>query len=543
MTPVFHRIERVLGMLLLAVATSSCMDQGDLFGPDPEAGPPRIRLGAAGYDLHSGEHVDVSVANLGARDGMVELLVLDASREVVWRSTRVVVDDTIVDVPVTSIPAEMVGSSALSLTASLESDGVRVYASDDTAAAVTRDQAALRPVRFYAGDVVAVDAGGVQSLALDAGTGRLYFAATRGARIGTFDLGGNREIVYTDVPGGPVWLRFSHGRLGALTADGTELAVFDAAAATLTPRERVLVPTLRLDVQTLRAAADSAGPAEVDTLHGTVRPYARAFTWGCRAPDCSSVVAFATSDLAGAEAEQGGSVMRRIGVAGARVDPLVAPIYRAGLLATDTIPSRVRVFTAGSQGADSLALDRADRMRCPTVALGGPAFDVSGDSGAVLYLATAGSGCGDGTRLLRVDGAAGVDPAVNPVAHRNLLGEDRIGPVAEVRVAPDGAFVLVRADYRIHLFDADLRLRSTIESAGATAIAWVEGDSPSEFFAVASPLGITIYDTARRVRVASVPVGPVRDKLLALWRSGTDVFAAAGPLDRDGIVIARISLP
>src|SRR3982751_4643943 len=134
MTPVFHRIERVLGMLLLAVATSSCMDQGDLFGPDPEAGSPRIRLGAAGYDLHSGEHVDVSVANLGARDGMVELLVLDASREVVWRSTRVVVDDTIVDVPVTSIPAEMVGSSALSLTASLESDGVRGYASDDTAA-------------------------------------------------------------------------------------------------------------------------------------------------------------------------------------------------------------------------------------------------------------------------------------------------------------------------------------------------------------------------------------------------------------------------
>ena len=540
---VSRRTERALRVGLLALATASCMDQGDLFGPDPEPSDgPLVRLSAVSYDLHSGDRVTLRIEDLGDRAGTAELLVLDAHREVVWRSARVEVADTVVGVPITGITEPLIAGSDLVLTASVEAAGVRVYASDDTSAALTREHAAVRPVRFYPGEVVALDAGRPQSFTLDPVTGRVYFAARDRARIGVLDLTENREVAGTDVPSGPVSLRFLRGRLGALIADGTELAVFEAGAE-LTLRERILLPTLRLDVQTLRVAADSAAPAQVDTLLGTVRPYANAFAWGCGEAACLAPVAFAGSGVVGAEAGTDLSVMRRIGVGGARLEPVVVPAYQAGL-PTDTVPSRVRVFASGGGGVDSLVSDRSDRLSCPTLALGGPAFDVSRDAPAVLYVATpAEKGCGDGTRLMRVDNAAADDPRLNPVARRNLLGEDRIGEVAEIRVSPDGQFVLVRATDRVHLFDAELRLRATIEVADPSAVAWLEGDARSEYFAIASPDGVSLYDTARRLQMARVPLGATRENLLAVWRSGSNVFAAIGPRDRDGIVTARVPFP
>jgi hypothetical protein len=544
MSWVSRRTERALRVGLLALATASCMDQGDLFGPDPEPSDgPLVRLSAASYDLHSGDRVTLRIEDLGDRSGTAELLVLDAHREVVWRSARVAVADTVVGVTITGLTEPLIAGSDLVLTASVEAAGVRVYASDDTAAVLTREHAAVRPVRFYPGEVVALDAGRPQSFTLDPATGRVFFAARDRARIGVLDLTGNREVAGTDVPSGPVSLRFVRGRLGALIADGTELAVFEAGAE-LTLRERILLPTLRLDVQTLRVAADSAAPAQVDTLDGTVRPYANAFAWGCGEAACLAPVAFAGSEVVGAEAGAGLSVMRRIGVGGSRIEPVVVPGYQAGVLPTDTIPSRVRVFASGRGGVDSLVLDRPDRMSCPTLALGGAAFDVSRDAPAVLYVATpADDGCGDGTRLLRVDNAAADDPRLNPVARRNLLGEDRIGEVAEIRVSPDGQYVLVRASDRVHLFDAELRLRATIEMADPSAVAWMEGDARSEYFAIASPAGVALYDTSRRLQVARVPLGATRENLLVVWRSGSNVFAATGPRDRDGIVTARVPFP
>lgn len=538
-----RRTNRVLCAGLLALAATACMDQGELFGPEPVvSGGPLLRLGSASYELHSGDLVTLRIEGLEDPSGSVELLALDATREVVWRSPRVTVADTAVQVPVTGVTETLIAGSELVLTASLEAGGVRVYASDDTVAAPTRERAALRPVRFFPGEVVALDAGRPQSFALDPESGRVYFAARDRARIGVLDLAQNREVGGTDVPSGPVSLRFVGGRLGALIADGTELAVFDAGAG-LALRERVLLAPLRLEVQTLRVAADSAGPAEVDTLDGVVRPYAGGFAWGCSEASCLTPVAFAGSELAGQDGSLL-SVMRRIATGTARVESLVVPGYQAGLLPTDTIASRVRVFASGHGGVDSLVLDRSDRMRCPTLALGGPAFDVAPAAPAILYVAApAGDACGDGTRLMRVDDAVGDDPRVNAAARRNLLGEDRIGEVLEVRVSPDGQLVLVRSRDRVHLFDVELRLRATIEVADPSAIAWVEGDGRSDHFAIASPAGVALYDTSRRLLVARVPLGATRENLLVAWRSGPHLVAAMGPRERDGIVTVRLPFP
>jgi hypothetical protein len=523
------------------------MDQGELFGPDPEPpeDAPLVRLAAASYVLYEGDEVKVRVEGLDGRAAQAQVLVLDRAREVVWRSGRVAVADTLARVPVTGLPQRLFADTALALSAAVEAGGVRVYAGDDTAAVLAREQAALRPVRFYPGEVVALDAGRPQSFALDAATGRLYFAARDRARIGVIDVAARREVAGVDVPTGPVALRFLGGRLGALIADGTELAVFEAGAD-LVLRERILLPTLVLDVQTLRAAADSTSPAQVDTLAAVVRPYAAALAWGCADAGCASPVAFTASRLAGADPAEATAVMRRVSVGGDEpVAPLVVPGYRPGVLPSDTIASRVRVFATRQSGADSLVYDRADRMRCPTATMGGAAFDVAPGGAAVLYAAVEGElACGDGTRLMRVDQAASGDPRFSALARRNLLGEDRIGAVAEVRVSPDAQMVLVRAEDRVHLFDADLRLRGTLAVEGPTAVAWVEGGpAASLHFAVAAADGVALYDTVRRVVVTRFPLGPTRESLLAVWRSGQQLVAAAGPLDRDGVVTARVPVP
>jgi hypothetical protein len=522
------------------------MDQGELFGPTPEApeGAPRVRLGAASYVLYEGDQVAVRVERLAGRSGQAEVLALDRGGEVVWRSARVAVGDTLVRVPVTGLSQQLFADTALALSAAVEVGGVRVYAGDDTTAVLSRSEAARRPVRFYPGQVVALDAGRPQSFALDAAAGRLYFAARDRARIGVIDLAAARDVAGTDVPTGPVALRFLDGRLGALIADGTELAVFGTKPE-LSLRERILLPTLLLDVQTLRAAGDSATPAQVDTLLAVVRPYAAGLAWGCPDPACLAPVAFTGSRLALADPADGTGVMRRIAVGGGAAHPVVVPAYEPGVLPSDTIASRVRLFAARQSGADSLVYDRADRVRCPTAALGGAAFDVAPGAPATLYAAAGGEpACGDGTRLMRIDQAASADPRFSAVARRNLLGDDRIGAVSEVRVSPDGRFVLVRASDRVHLFDADLRLRATLEVPGPTAVAWVEGGPPASLhFAVASADGVALYDTVRRAVVTRFPLGPTRESLLAVWRSGQELVAAAGPLDRDGVVTARVPAP
>lgn len=537
----FRRIERGLRALALVVVAAACMDQDDLFGPG-EDGPPRVRLVAAAYELHAGDRVALSIENLRGRRGTAELLVQDTAGAIVWRSATAPVEEAVSQVLVAGIPDSIIGVSGLSLTASVETGGVRVYASDDSAAAMSRGEAAVRPARFLAGEAVGLDAGRIGSLALDAATGRIYFSAPDRARIEVFDVSAGADLGGTAVPSGPVSLRFFGGRLGALMADGTELGVFEGGAD-LVLRERILLPTLRMEVQTLRAPADSSGPAEVDTLTGTVRPYARAFAWGCLEPSCAASVVLAGSELSAADAGEGAAGIRRVGVAGAAIEPLLVPRFQPGVLPTDTIASRVRVFATASGGADSLVADRSDRMRCPSVALDGRVFDVSRASPTVIYAATAGSGCGEGTRILRVDNAGGVDPQVSALARRNLLGEDRIGEVAELRVSPDGQFVLVRADDRIHLFDAELRLRATIPLPGVSAVAWVEGQGPSEYFVAASPLGISLYDTSRRVQLASIPVGLSRENLAVGWRSEGHLIVVVGPRDRDGLVIVRVPLP
>lgn len=535
--------ERALLALALAGATG-CIDQGALFGPGPETrdGAPRVRLPAARYTLFEGDRVALRLEALEGH-ARAELVVLDAAREVVWRSGPVQAADTVVGVPVGALLPRLLADTTLSLTAAVEAGGTRVWATDDTAAVLSRERAATRPVRFHAGRVVALDAGRPRSFALDPIGGRLYFAAPGRAVIGVVDLASGREEEGTAVPSGPVALRFHDGRLGALISGGTELAVFRVAPA-LTLSHRVLLPTLVLDVQTLRVAAEGDTPPQVDTLRATVRPYAAGLGWGCPDSECESPLAFASSGLAGPDPAAAGAVIRRVPLAATAAAPLVVPVFQPGW-AADTVPSRVRIFAATASGGDSLVHLTEDGLGCATTVLGHGVFDLSPARPGALYAGSADRpACGDGTRLTRIDDAASARPRLSALARRNQLGEDRIGRVLELRVSPDGLLVLVRTADAVHLLDADLRLRGTVEVPAASAVAWVEGPEPgSDHFAVASDRGVILYDAARRREAGRFPLGSTGEGLLVVWRTGGEMVAAAAPRDRDGLVIARIPEP
>lgn len=532
-----RKIDLRLRAPLLVLCVAACVDQGELFGPEP-IGPdaPRVRLTESSYVLYEGDLVSVRLQGWDAAvGGAVEVMVLGTDRQVLWRSPGVPATDTLIQIPVQDVPPALFEVDDLLLTAALELREGRVYASDDTIAVFTRDSAAVRSVKFYPGEVVALSAGSPQSFALDPASGRLYFAAGDRAQIGVISLAEARELQGLDVPTGPIDLRFTAGMLGALVAEGTELAVYDAREG-LEAQGRSLLPTLRLEIET--AGADDG--TEVDTLRAAVRPYGRGIGWSCRDAACDGAVAFIASGISGTEAGEGTGVMRRVAVgAGDQVTPLVIPRFQKGLTPGDTIESRVRLWSAAETGADSAVFNAADRVRCGTLALGGTAFDL-GPTG-ILYVATSG-GCGDGTRILRVDSAVSDNPRINALAQRNLAGEDRIGAATELRVSPDGRFVLVRTDDQVHVLDADLRLRGSVPVTGPTAIAWVEAIT-SSLFAVASDDGVAVYDSDRRAIVARFPLGPTRERLLVVWRHGAELIAAAAPRDRSGVVAARVPYP
>jgi hypothetical protein len=534
--------ERVVRAAMLVLVAGACIDQGVLFEPGTDSADdaPRLRLDQASYTLYAGDQVSVRVQGWEpGLDGQAEILVLDIERTVVWRSPQVQVSDTVVSIPVDGFPPALYADDELVLTASMELDAGRIYATDDTSAVVAREDAAVRPVRFFRGDVVALTGGSPLSFALDAAGGRLFFAAGERAQIGVIDLALGRELRSLDVPTGPIALRFFRGSLGALVADGTELVVFDGQADIV--RHRVLLPTLFLEGQTRRAGAD--GSVDVDTLSAAVRPYGVGLAWACGDSECSSSVALSSSQVIG-EGTDASGVMRTIFPGGNGPAPLVLPEFQAGVLPADSVASRIRVWAADHTGSDSLVVDYDDRALCAIVGLGSSAFDVM-PGGDVLYVAAPGDPpCGDGTRLMRVDYATSASPRLNALARRNLLGEDRIDAVTELRVSPDGEFVLARSDDRVHLLDADLRLRATIPVSAPTAIAWVEsGVESSGFFAIAAADGVALYDTERRVVVARFPLGPTRDALLAVWRSGDELVAVAAPRGRDGVVAARVPAP
>jgi len=536
----------VLAALLLALAAGGCMERGNLFGPDPVAGAnaPSVRLDSTSYVLFEGDQVAVRVEGLDGRTARAELFASGAGGEVVWRSGQVVVADSVAWVPVAGLTPGLIGDTLLALGATVDVAGMRVYAGADSVPVVERAKAVLRPVRFYPGTLLGVAAGRAQSLALDPVSGRLFFAASDRARIGVLDLAAGREVAGTDVPTGPVALRYARGQLGALVSGGTELEVYDAA--TLALRQRTLLPTLRLEIQTLKALGDSATPMQVDTFAAAVRPYARDLAWGCPDDACASpLVAFSASGLAASANQAAHGVVRRTATGAAPVVPLLVPAYAAGAVESDTLPSRVRILAARSSGADSVLFDRPDRLRCPTAELGGGAFDVATAGAAVLYAAVDEDlACGAGTRLMRIDAAASADPAFSAPARRNLLGEDRVGAVSQLRVSPDGLLVLVRSDGQVHVFDRELRLRGSVDVQGSTAIAWVEGSTPgSSHFAVASADGVVVYEAARRTAVTRLPLGPTQAGLLSVWRTGGELVVVAAPQGRGGLVIARVPFP
>ena len=163
-----------------------------------------------------------------------------------------------------------------------------------------------------------------------------------------------------------------------------------------------------------------------------------------------------------------------------------------------------------------------------------------------MFVATAGTGgsCGEGSKLLRIDDAGAWSPDLSMIAVRNMTGENRISEVRQLVASPDGKRVLARTADAVHVLDADLRLRGTLQVKGAVAVAWVEGtgeDMP--LFGIAHAAGVTVYEPVRMTARATLHMGEVNPDLLVMYLAESgEVVAAATPAGRAGIAMARVRL-
>lgn len=528
-------------LLLALLLAAGCVDQGELFGPDRgvegEAAP-RLALAAGSHTLYEGDRVLLRPDRVPAAGAKAELLVLDGSGAVVWRSDPVQVQHDEVAIEVRGLPATLYGAEGLSVTASLiDARGARTFASDDTAAATVLASAARREARFWAGRVTAEEVGAPQSVALDAARGRLFFASADRYSVGAVDLeSGAVEPALLSVSSGPVALSVGAGRLGALTEGGIRLVLWDLAS--LASRGSRIMPPAKLHMVWAKTPPDSAGKQEWESRTFGVRPYAGGLALGCADPTCSVPMGYAPSAAFGPGAGPG--VLRRLPLLGGELSPLVVPEFHY-THPVDTVPARVWTVVPDAAGGDSVAAYTDYGSRCLSLAIGAGVVATSARPGAPLYVAhdAPQEVCGGGTRLMRLDGADTATPRLSSMAQWNQHGENRIGRIHEIRVSPDAAWVLVRGDEWVYLLDAELRLRGRIPEEGPTAIAWVEGRAGAPRFGVAGPGGVSVYEAERMTRVGRMPVGPVRSGRMVLRRDADGVTLAAVPGGRPGIVLAR----
>jgi hypothetical protein len=514
------------------------MDRPALFEPGEDPGV-QLRLPTGELAFYESDTLGVTL-QASSQDGLrVQLLLLDSARTVLWRSALVPVRGEAGEVPVEAIPAGIERGAALLLTGVVaDPDGRRVYASDDSAAAPTLAEAAVRTARVYAGQRVrAGDGAAPADLAAAPELERAFFPVPGESAVGVLDLSGEGRLLGS-VPAGvrPGRVAYRAGVLAVLGAGGGELSFLRADAAGISAPASALLPALELELDT--------------TFLGAVRPTGRALALGCADAGCADVFAAVPSGvqvIEGQVAQPGSAgVLRVVGTspgepaAGPR-PALVLPAF-TDVLRGDTSTLAAVFGPAAPSGGRELLQRLSAASLCLSTALGGSRLAAGADG--VVYVAGSGDGagpaCGAGTAILRIEGAATGSAAASALAIRNTLAEDRLGTVLDLQLSDDGAALLVLGEEEVAVLDPFLRVRGTLAVAGAQSVAWLRGGGGTRF-AVAAAAGVTVYDAARLTPVARLPLGPTAGPLVYLHRAaGADLIAAAIP---GGFVVAPVPTP
>ncbi|HEX6038592.1 hypothetical protein [Longimicrobium sp.] len=494
-----------------------------------------MTLPAGELAVYERDTVRIAVEGDLDRDTRAQLLILEARREVLWRSGEAPVREGHAAVPVEGVSPAVERGSQLLLTAVLFDDGGnRVYASDDSAAA-TLAKAAVRPVRVYAGRRL-LAAGGATPIDLTGAPERAmaFFPVQADGTVGVLDLSGDGEVRgYVPAAARPERVAYRGGALAVLGAGGGEVTWLRPDGDQWRTVRRVELPALELELDTLTSAA--------------VRPTARRLALGCADASCTALYALLPSGvqvLDGTVPDPArAGVLRAISETDSaqRAHPggawLVLPEYGEAVRGDTSVAATV--FRPAAGGRD-LIQRRDGASMCLATALGDVL--VAAGSDGVAYAAADGSRpvCGPGTGIVRIDDAATPVARLSSLAIHNMLAEDRIGRIADLQLSDDGASLLVLGEESVAVLDTLLGVRGTLPVPGARSVAWLRG-SGQHRFAVADGDGVSVYDALRLTRIARIPLGPTAGPMVYLARaSGTDVIAAVIP---GGFVVAPVPGP
>jgi hypothetical protein len=514
------------------LAATACMDRPALFEPGETGDGVHVTLPAGELAVY--ERDTVRIAAKGDLDGgmRAQLLILDTTRAVLWRSADVPVREGHATLPVEGVPAGVERGAPLLLTAVLlDAAGNRVYASDDSAA-VTLAKAAVRTVRVYAGRRIRT-AGSATPIDLAGAPERAvaFFPVPEEGMVGVLDLSADGEVSgYVPVAARPEGVAYRAGVLAILGAGGGEVTWVRPDGDEWSTVRRLALPALELELDTLTSAA--------------VRPTAQTLALGCGEASCTAPYALLPSGvqvLDGSVPDPGRAGVLRVvsaAAAGESADAgapsLVLPGYSDAVRADTSVTAAVFAPVAGGR---ALVQRRDGASMCLATALGDVLVAAGSDGVAYAAVGRAQPVCGPGTGIVRIEAAAAPAARLSSLAIHNTLAEDRIGRIADLQLSDDGGSLLVLGDESVAVLDPYLRVRGTLTVPGARSVSWLRG-SEKDRFAVADDDGVSVYDALRLTRISRIPLGPTAGPMVYLTRaSGTDVIAAAIP---GGFVVAPV---
>lgn len=521
-------------VVAVLVAAAACVDRPALFEPEKPGGGVRLTLPPGSLAVYERDTVVLQIDAGEAGGARVQMLLLDSTRTVRWRSAEVPVRGFHVAVPVEDVPPTVERGAELLVTAVLSDDsGSRFYASDDSASVSALARAAVRPVRIYAGRRIRGGAGSYPAdLALAPELGWAFFPVPEDGRVGVLELAGEGRVAgYFDVGPRPERVAYRAGVLAVLGAGGGEVSWVRAAAGEAPAVVgRMLLPPLELELDTLTTVA--------------VRPVGQAIRLACGDPVCASPHALLPSGVQVIDGTvphpAGAGVLRVLRMADpgdGLTGPIVLPGHNAAVRGDTMLTAAVFAPTADGR---TRVQARTDASGCLATALGGVHVAASADG--VVYAAGAGTqpACGAGTGLVRIEDAATPAARLSTVAVHNSLADDRIGRVLDLQLSDDGTALLVLGDESIAVLDPLLRVQAILPAPGARAIAWRRGGGAGRF-AIADGNGVSVYDAGRLTRIARIPLGPTSGPIVYLSRgAGPGVIAAAIP---GGFAVATASDP
>lgn len=588
------RVAKLVAALAAVALAAACGDYGsitDVRPPDAIANDtvfPEIRLEAVSGNLEEGSVLSATVTD-DNRVNVAVAFVLNSERKILWRSDTVKVerDSAVVRFPLDGLPANFpFGREVLFTVWARDAAGNARYAGgvagdsvatrvlnpkpgyqwdehlercrkDDgqfaedyycwetkwtvspSQVALTLAEADVQPFSVAFGRTFSLGEGvSFGGMAYDNLERMIYLTVpsrneVRGLSIEKMELA-DWQIRVGSKPGLVAFQRYDWGVkpvLAVFNAGGTDVSIVDLSPHGAGGKER-----WRLPIPIIRVAIDG------DTMN--VRAAATSLLIHCTNAFCRDPLLYIGSPSVSSESR---IATRTLAIAD--VDPnanfsVFAPEYRPGVITADAEISIEAWAVDPYSGTSTRILEPMTASRCGTLAIGTTKLAAPERFGGDLFLIEDGDAqgaCGGSGRVLRFSRDDFGRYYISAPGITNFDFDPVLAGVEQVAANADGSLVLLRAGNQVFVTTGDLRRLGTVDVNGATAIAFLEGqtDGPSyldggALFAVATNEGVHIFEAAHFSEVAYYPTASAFGSELLFLRTGERGELSLFGLTRNG---------